>query len=135
VWSAAQNPGGFVALKVGDATGVASVEAATPAVAVAPVLKFVGSSDIAGRTGWVYTPLVDESPEPPPATSCDLAAEFRRHTPIAATMEAPPTTLANDLIRLTSISVLLLGQPGRPDDRRPAHETAVSHRRRCRSIR
>jgi hypothetical protein len=89
------------------------------------VLKFVGLSDIAGRTGDVYCPVVDPSPEGPPATSV-LAAEFKRHTPIAATMEAPPTTLANDFIRLTFISVLLL-------DSGPARDgpMAVARRTSC----
>jgi hypothetical protein len=76
------------------------------------VLKFVGLSDIAGRIGCVYRPVVDPSSDGPPAMWSVLEAfEFKRHTPIAATIEAPPTTLANDFIRLTFISVLLLGKP------------------------
>jgi hypothetical protein len=100
-------------LKVGDAADIAMVVAGGLAVAVAPVLKFVGSSDIPGRTGCVYCVPVAESPEPPPATSLDVeAAESARHTVIAATMATPPAKPANAFIRLTPISVLLLGAPG-----------------------
>lgn len=63
-WPLLTHPGAAVALNVGEASAVATVGAGVDMVIVLPTFWFVGSSDIAGTDGWVYTGF-DESPDPP----------------------------------------------------------------------
>src|SRR6516165_6753986 len=60
----------------------------------------VGSTDMAGMTGDVYPPTVEESPEPP-ATLLLAPVADPRFKPIAAPMAAIPDSAASDLIRAT----------------------------------
>ena len=53
------------ALSVGVASAMAVAALAGDAVAVAPNDIAVGFNDMAGTTGDVYWPMVDESPDPP----------------------------------------------------------------------
>src|ERR1700704_2488917 len=85
-WPLLTHPGAAVAFKVGDAS--ASVVAGAEAVAVAPSLRAVGLTDMAGTTGDVYSTDVGESPEPPATAWVDGPAE--RHTTKAAPKASPP---------------------------------------------
>jgi hypothetical protein len=93
--------GAAEALRLGVASAVAGVALGGPAVAVAPRFIALGSMDIAVMVGDVYSPTVDESPEPP-ATSCAAAVD-PRFTTKATPMAAKPATAANGLMRVTFI--------------------------------
>jgi hypothetical protein len=84
------HPGAGVALRLGVASAVASVAWGGEAVAVAPSDIAVGLRDIAGTVGDVYSPTVDESPEPP-ATSFTVAGPRFRAT-AAPTAAIPANT-------------------------------------------
>jgi hypothetical protein len=104
------HPAAAVAFKVGDATDTAIVVAGAAAVTVAPMLMFVGLTDIAGTVGDEYAPVTDESPDPPATLVGVETPECRRLTAIAAMMALAPTKPANDFTRLTPICFVLLGQ-------------------------
>jgi hypothetical protein len=93
--------GAAEALRLGVASAVASVAFGGFAVAVAPRFIAVGSTDIAVIEGDVYSPTVDESPDPP-ATSCAVAAD-PRFTATATPTAASPAAAANGLMRVTFI--------------------------------
>jgi hypothetical protein len=99
-----QNPLGFEATRVGDASATEAagmIAVVVVAVAVAPTLMLDGLIDIAGTTGEVYCVPVAESPEPPATTLSVLG--FSTHSAMAATIAAPPTTLATVLTRVRCI--------------------------------
>jgi hypothetical protein len=91
--------GAAEALRLGVASAVANVALGATAVAVAPSFIAVGSTDIAVIVGEVYSPTVDESPDPP-ATSWVVAVD-PRFTATAIPIAASPATAANGLMRVT----------------------------------
>jgi hypothetical protein len=119
------HPAAAVAFKVGDATDTAIVVAGAAAVTVAPMLMFVGLTDIAGTVGDEYAPVTDESPDPPATLVGAETPECRRLTVIAATMALAPTKPANDFTRLTPICFVLLGQPATPATVAPSGDGAT----------
>jgi hypothetical protein len=85
------------ALRVGVAFWVDIVALGGEAVAVAPRLIAVGLTDIAGTAGDVYSPTVEESPEPPATVLAVVLGP--RFTATATPMAAIPATAANGLMR------------------------------------
>ena len=85
--------GAAEAFRLGVASAVASVALGGPAVAVAPRFIADGSMDIAVMVGEVYSPTVDESPDPP-ATSWAVTAD-PRFTATATPTAASPAAAAN----------------------------------------
>jgi hypothetical protein len=89
------------ALTDGVASATDSVSLAGDAVAVAPKDIAVGFSDIAGTTGDVYSPAVDESPEPPARWIAGAASTLR--TMIAPNANIP--AMAESLLVCTPLMV------------------------------
>jgi hypothetical protein len=90
------HPGAGEAFTDGVASALASVAFGGSAVAVAPKVIAVGFTDMAGTAGDVYSPTVEESPEPPATMVAVVGA---RSTATATPTAAIPTAAASPLIR------------------------------------
>ena len=93
------HPGAGLAFKVGEAMAVARVVAGGAAVAVAPMVMAVGSTDIVGTAGDTYAVPVAESPDPP-ATFCRLESAGCVRTNMNAAMIALPPSPAENHVRV-----------------------------------
>jgi hypothetical protein len=97
------HPAAGLAFNVGEAIDVARVVAGGAAVAVAPMVMAVGSTDIVGTTGETYDVPVAESPDPP-ATYCGFEVPgCVRTSVIAVTTALAPTPAENDVSRCVRI--------------------------------
>ncbi len=100
------HPGAGLAFKVGEAMAVARVVAGGAAVAVAPMVMAVGSTDIVGTAGDTYAVPVAESPDPP-ATFCRLESAGCVRTNMNAAMIAlPPSPAENHVSSCVRIDYL-----------------------------